>query len=90
MWIIKKNHSEYYDNDRDECAVITCFPDDHATLTIRKDKNGELVFKKDYASRKGARIALGRFGKWRYMTSADTFCKGKTKGELHKRMAMEV
>lgn len=74
MWLIKSKHEEHYQNDRGETAVIECFPDDTVVLTIR-DSELQQFFQKTYTSRKGARIALGRFGKWDYVITVDTVKK---------------
>ena len=81
MWLIRSKITERYKNVRGDFATIELFPDDSVILTIR-DGDGKQLFQKEYDSRKGARIALGRFGKWEYIITVDTIKKGKTKGEV--------
>lgn len=82
MWLIKSKVEEHYQNERGDLALITMYPDRSVVLTIRNGDNLEEVFRKAYNTRKGARIALGRFGKWKYVITVDTIKKGKTEGEV--------
>ncbi len=83
MWLIKTKVEEHYQNDRGDTAVIAMFPDDSVVLTIR-DGDFQQIYQKAFNTRKGARIALGRFGKWEYVITVDTIKKSKTKGGLYR------
>lgn len=83
MWIRKTKIEEHYRNANNDMAVIEMFPDDSVVLTIR-DSNFQQTFQKTYSSRKGARVALGRFGKWKFVIATEHLKTSKTKGGLYR------
>ena len=74
MYLIKTKIEEHYKSAGGDFAVIEMFPDDKVVLTIR-NHDCQPYFQKEYKNRKGARIALGKFGKWEYVITVDTIKK---------------
>lgn len=77
MYLIKSKHEEHYKSERGDFATIVVFPDDRVVLTIRDGDCNQLL-QKEYTSRKGARIALGKLGKWECVISVNTIKKSET------------
>ena len=68
--------SEYYTAENGDHLSITIKPDDSAVLIACKPVNNKLYFRKEYKTRKGAVVAMGkRFGKCDFNCMTTTHVK---------------